>query len=52
MLEVLILVVIDFLGTRKINWKEIILESTLSQLKCAEKELQGGVFLFPSICFF
>ena len=36
-----------FSGKGKINWKEILLESTLSQTKMCIKELQGGVFLFP-----
>ena len=45
------ILLIFFSGTGKIKWKEILLESILSQTKMCKKELQGGVYLFPSICF-
>ena len=40
-----------FLGTRKINWKERLLESTLSQLKCAENNYKGEYFYLPQFFF-
>ena len=38
--------------TGKINWKEILLDSTLSQLKCAEKNYKGEYFYLPQFAFF
>ena len=40
-----------FLGTRKINWKEILLESTLSQLNCAKNNYKGEYFYLPQFFF-
>ena len=37
--------------TGKINWKEILLDITLSQLKCAEKNYKGEYFYFPQFVF-
>ena len=36
-----------FSGTRKSKWKEILLESTFSQTKCAEKGYEGEYFYLP-----
>ena len=41
-----------FFFTGKINWKEMLLESTLSQLKCAEKNYNGECFYFSQFIYF
>ena len=40
-----------FFLTGKINWKEILLDNTLSQLKCAEKNYKGEYFYFLNLFF-